>query len=219
MKIGTLFTLEMEDLETRVMAKYRCKVIDKNENYLFIDYPINIKTKKTTFFPKGDKFSISYLGADQVVYQFISKIISRVNLRVPALVIRFPDKNKIQRIQRREYVRIETAVDTAVHCLEDSFSAFTTVTTDISGGGLSVIIPSKHTLAKNKKLNIWLVLQMQSGEYNYINAKAELVLLKLLDNALKTASLKFTSITKQSQQNIIQFCFEKQREARKKELI
>jgi c-di-GMP-binding flagellar brake protein YcgR len=67
-------------------------------------------------------------------------------------------------------------------------------------------------------LDLWLTLDMQSGEYFYINAEAELVFIKEQDTHVHTASLKFINLLKEDQHKIIRFSFEKQREARKKEL-
>lgn len=220
MKIGTLIALEVFSQVSNETEKCHCKVIEKSKSLLFIDYPIHEETKKTVFLTKGKKVSITYVGEDKAVYNFHSEIVKKLKLTVPALAINFPEKANIERIQRREFVRIETAVDVAIHGSDNRFSPFITVTSDISGGGLSVVIPRNNTLEAEKIVDIWLIIQLSSGEYYYIYAEAMIVLIQSLNHhSIKTASLKFTSITKQAQQNIIRYCFEKQRDARKKELL
>ncbi len=54
---------------------------------------------------------------------------------------------------------------------------------------------------------------------NYIHLQGEIIQIYHLKNDFQTASIKFISITDQTRQIIIQFVFEKQREARNKELI
>ncbi|MEC5422445.1 flagellar brake domain-containing protein [Virgibacillus sp. C22-A2] len=216
MKIGTLLTLEFKKAQQTI--KYRCKVIEKNEKYLFIDYPIDTETKKTAYLSKGTKLSATYIGNDQSIYNFRTEIVKKVKLVVPALAIPLPDDDKVQRIQRREFVRIDTAIDVAIHSATNSIAPIVTVTSDISGGGVSIIIPRGRTLEEGSKVTMWIVLHMHSGQYKYITAEAEVVLLKSINNTIQTASLKFTDITKQAQQTIIRYCFEKQRETRKKEL-
>lgn len=218
MDIGTFLTLSVTDPQTRVETKYRCKIIEKNEHYLFIDYPVNEKTKRTSILPKGTYMQSSYIGNDQSVYSFTTKVIAKVNITIPALAIRIPKKTDIKRIQRREYVRIETAVDVSVHHTQDSIKVFTTVTSDISGGGMSIILPTAKTLCENDNLNLWIVLQMHNGKFHYIYSQSKVVRVITDKSSIHTASIKFETISKQDQQAIIQFCFEKQRELRTKEL-
>ncbi|MTW85893.1 pilus assembly protein PilZ [Virgibacillus dakarensis] len=219
MKIGTLLVLETKDPDEETNWEFRCKVIEKNEHYLFIDYPIDNKTNKSALIPKHKPFTVTYVGSDQSVYSFPSEIVAQVKLNVPALAIPMPEKQHINRIQRREFVRIVAAIDVSVHSLETSSTPFTTVTNDISGGGLSIVLPKGVTLTEGEGLDLWFVLPMESGDYQYINAQSEVVRMLFLENTVQTASLKFTGITKQSCQQIIRFCFERQRELRKKELL
>src|SRR5690625_7973422 len=74
MKIGTTLNLTIQDPNTNEIFKYRSKIIDKNEKYLFIDYPVNIKTEKTGFFPIGTKFAAYYLSKNNdQMYKFRSE--------------------------------------------------------------------------------------------------------------------------------------------------
>ncbi|PAV29514.1 hypothetical protein CIL05_11655 [Virgibacillus profundi] len=218
MKIGTLLNLKLKDPHTGVIDKYRSKIIEKNEHYLFIDYPINEQTRKTAFLPKGTIFSAAFAETDKAIYQFRSEIVAKVKLNVPALAIKLPDKSKIQRIQRREFVRIDAAVDVAIHSSEYRFPPFATVTSDISGGGLSIIVPKGIDLDTGLTVDVWLALPFNSGKYEYVYTQAEIVFIKTINHSIVTASLKFISVTKKAQQIVISYCFEKQREARKKEL-
>jgi len=216
MEIGTWLNLELTD-EDQQLKRYRCKVIEKNNHFLFIDYPVNEETKRTALFPNDTYFTVTYIGKDRVAYQFSSKIVTKVNLQIPALAIELPDQNKIKRIQRRNYVRVKTALDIAIHSVDQSFSPFVTVTDDISGGGVSILLPKKSEVAVGERVDVWLTLPMKSGENKYMNSTADIVYMNV-KNQLHLASLKFISIDKQDQQMIIQYCFGKQRENRRKEL-
>ncbi|WP_156289248.1 flagellar brake protein [Oceanobacillus salinisoli] len=218
MKIGTLINIETRDSHTEEVEKYRCKVIEKKNHYIIIDYPINVKDNKTSFLPVGTNITVTYMGRDQAVYQFESNIASKVKSNIPGLAIPYPDKKEIKRIQRREFVRIETSVDVAIHSLEHSFPAFATVTTDISGGGLSILLKHEKMVAVGDKIKTVIVLPIEAHRFHYMIANGEIVFLKSLKNNVKTASLKFTDIDSQDQQMIMRYCFEKQREARQKEI-
>ncbi|MGJ9456834.1 flagellar brake protein [Oceanobacillus sp. CF4.6] len=219
MKIGKVLNLEVRDSRTGIVHEYYCKIIEKNKNYLMIDYPIHAQTKKTAFFPIGTLLSASFIGNDQAVYQFSSEIAARIKMNIPALAIHIPDQTDIKRIQRREYVRIETTVDVAVHSKDNQFPPFVTLTSDISGGGLAIITEKNIELEIGLKADLWLPLQMQNAEYYYIYGQAEIVYIRDMNSRVNLISLKFISISKQDRQRIVRFCFEKQREARQKELI
>ncbi|WP_164218986.1 flagellar brake domain-containing protein [Virgibacillus sp. YIM 98842] len=218
MKIGTLLQLEYKMDGVSEVLKYYCKIIDRNDRYLFIDYPVNEKTKKTELLPKGAHFFAAYIGKDQSVYRFRTELVSKVSLNIPALAIKLPNKEDLKRIQRREFVRVKSAVDIAVYSDNNSFSPFTTVTDDISGGGMSIIVPDGINLELSKDIWIWMVLEMYNGEYQYHNIKAVFVHINKLNRGICIASLRFTALKQEIRQQIIRYCFEKQREARKKEL-
>ncbi|WP_430785522.1 flagellar brake protein [Virgibacillus flavescens] len=217
MEIGTMITITVTDAETNVVTKYRSKIIEENDTYLFIDYPINMETKRTAALPKGAFIKVSYVGNDQSVYLFNTQVIAKVNVTIPALAISIPQESDIKRIQRRAFVRIETAVDVSVHHPGEELKSFATVTSDISGGGMSIVIPRSEEVSENDDLDLWIVLNMHNGEYNYIYSRAKAVRVITDKQNIHTASLKFESISKQDQQLVIRYCFEKQRELRTKE--
>ncbi|RYG73623.1 pilus assembly protein PilZ [Lentibacillus lipolyticus] len=215
MKIGMALNLEVNDRNSGEMITCRSKVIEQNEYYLFIDLPIDTRTDKTVFFPSGTHVMASYIGENQALCTFETHTTETVKLNnIPALAMHLPNPEQIKTIQRRRFVRIKTAADIAVH---GKIDAFTTVTMDISGGGLSVVLPAGSCLAEKERVSIWLVLQMQKGNYHYIAATAQVTRISQDRNG-KGASLEFLVISEQEQQHIIRYCFEKQRESRKKEL-
>ncbi len=211
--------LNLELKESGKIYTYYCKIIEKNDKYLIIDYPIDEKTKKTRMLPKRKLFKVNFVGKDQVVYQFTSEIVAKVKLNVPALAIKIPSPEKVERIQRREYVRVEAAVDIAIHSINHQFEPFVTVTSDISAGGLAVLVPKHIPLEIGTIVDAWFALQMSDNQFHYIYAGAEVILNREANNRINLVSLKFLSITKLNRQLIVRFCFDKQREAKKKELM
>jgi c-di-GMP-binding flagellar brake protein YcgR len=213
-KIGLSLTLTYVQ-QGKEDETYHCKLVDENENYLIIDYPVHEKTKKTKFFPAGTVLKASFVGGDQAIYQFTTKIASRVKRTVPAIAIPKPDPLEIKRIQRRQFVRIDTTLDIAIQ--REGMNGFATVTSDISGGGLSFIVPKGEKLDRGETIHILIVLYFQSGKFVYINVPSEIVFIQE-KNRIRTCSVRFLKLNSKDRQRIISFCFEKQREMRKKEL-
>lgn len=218
MKIGTTLHLKVSDPNTNDFINCRCKIIGEDETYLYVDYPVHMNTNRTCFLSEGTMLLGTYLSHDKSLLQFQSQVIKRIKRTVPALAISNPKSVDIKHIQRREFVRIHVATDVAVHSIDGTFESFTTVTNDISAGGLSIIIPKGINWTKGKEVSLSIVLYTHS-KTNYIHVNGEMIRMKLLKNSLQTASIQFVHISNHMRQDIIQYCFEKQREERKKELI
>ncbi|MDC3424812.1 flagellar brake domain-containing protein [Aquibacillus sp. 3ASR75-11] len=210
-KIGTSLTLELKNTENDESEKFRCKMVEQAKNFIFIDYPINVKTGKTNIFFKGTEFEASFVGSDQSVYCFSTEIKGKQNIKIPTLILSYPGDDQLLRIQRRQYVRIESAIDVSVHEMEGVVQPFTTVTQDISGGGASILLPTHSALRPSMELDLWLVLPMQSGQYEYIYATSEVIrVIEGNQDYPSTASIHFTAIQDKDRQSIIRYCFEKQ---------
>ncbi|GAA5415387.1 uncharacterized protein YpfA [Paraliobacillus ryukyuensis] len=217
-KIGIPLTLETIQNEEE-HTKYRCKVVEQEESTIYIDYPINEKTGRTDIFPKGAEFSVSFIGKDEAVYQFFTEIKGKKQGNMPMLLLHYP-KDKLNRIQRREYVRINSTLDIAVHDLSNEKEAYTSITKDISGGGLSVVLPNDQLQYDEEELvEILLVLPMNNGNTEYIKAKASVVrMLQKKDMHKPLLTLKFHDILEKDRQQIIRYCFEVQLRERRQRL-
>lgn len=210
MKIGREVTLILGD------DRLHSRMIDIKEDYIYLDLPVHMDTRKTFFLQKGHSLIVQFVGKDKVFYQFKTKIVECQLEDLPKLIIRKP--KKIERIQRRKFVRIQTALDIAVHSVNKTFHPFTTVSYDISGGGLSIIVPANTQLLKNDLVKIFIVLPMGKQTNHYISTKAKVLRLQKNKDRITLASLQFKNIYDVDQQKIVQFCLAKQREMRRKEL-
>ncbi|MCA0970328.1 flagellar brake domain-containing protein [Halobacillus litoralis] len=216
LKIGTQINLDIDKGDDHKEEKYRCKLVDLQGDYLFIDYPVHTLTGKTGFFLDGAQFQASFVGEDQSVYWFETEIVTRKKLNIPVIVLKFPGLDKLDRIQRRRYVRVETSVDVSVGGAEHFHP---TVTTDISGGGVALIQPKQQELKEKDPVRMTLVLGMNSGDYHYIEAEGTVVRTFMPKGSKQArASIEFDDILDKHRQKIIQFCFEQQMHMRKRHL-
>ncbi|MFG6114501.1 flagellar brake protein [Halobacillus sp. MO56] len=216
-EIGTPVTLELIHTDRDPQELFKSKIVDKKGDYLFLAYPVGEKTRKTGIFLEGTQFKLSFVGKDKSVYLFETSVFARKKLKIPVLVFYFPGDNEIIRVQRRKYVRIETAVDVAVHSNQSVGPPFTTITMDISGGGAAIVLPESHQLKHQENLDLMLVFPMNSGDIRYIEAKGTVVrIFKNKGVERDIASIEFSSIPDNQRQTIIQFCFERQLYMRKR---
>ena len=103
LKIGTFLQLE-ESGESSIT--YKCRVIDRKKDRILVDYPINEATNRTEIFPVGTRFQIVF-HENHSVYSFPTEIIAKRRERnIPVLILLF-NKTNIEKVQRREFLRIQ----------------------------------------------------------------------------------------------------------------
>lgn len=211
LNIGDTLNLELDEGDDKEKQRFKCRLVDRVKDYLFIDYPINQKTKKVGFFHDDTQFQVSFVGKDQAIYLFETQLQGRQKGQIPMLILRDPGKEKYIRIQRREHVRVETAIDVAVHHKEEELSPFTTITADLSGGGLALVLPGNHNLSGGQDITCWLSLPMQTGEMKFIQGECHVIrIIPRKGNAKEKASIEFIDINERDRQTIISYCFERQ---------
>lgn len=197
--------------------KYRCRVVEKMENKLYIDYPVNNKTGKTVFLLNGTQLKAFVAGDSTSAYFFDAIVLGRVKQNIPMIVLSFPGENSMYKIQRREYVRVDTPVDVAIHSFDGEFQPFVTITRDISAGGAAIILPPAKTLIPGLDILTHFVLPTLSDEYHYVTFRSDVIRIVDGKNGERNkASLKFVDISESDRQLLIKFCFERQLLLKKK---
>ena len=217
-KVGNTVQMELDHQMGDEHQCFRTKVLDYEKGFIYIDYPVDESTGKPVYFLQGTQFKVWFVGKDEAVYLFETEVLGKIDQSMPMLILKDPGEERYLRVQRREYVRIETAVDTVVYPADDSFFPFSTVSLDISGGGLALVLPENHAVKRGQALYISLSLPFRAGDIHYIHTKAELI--RVIDRLgpLK-GSFKFVDISDKERQAIVRYCFERQLEAKKKESL
>lgn len=212
-------TVTLEPINNVDGEKYRCRVVEKKGDKLYIDYPINEQTGRTVFLIDGTQLRASFVGKDNTVYLFETAVLGRYKQTIPMIILTYPGKDGLVRVQRRQYVRIDTAIDVAVHPLNKEFYPFVTVTSDISAGGALLILPNNSKVKPGILIHTWFVLPLLSGEYSYLKLTSKVIRIVPGENGERDkASLELVEIKEHERQLLIKFCFERQLLSRKKGL-
>jgi c-di-GMP-binding flagellar brake protein YcgR len=213
--IGDLIVLEREDSDAD--EKFRCKLLDKKGDRLFVDYPVNQASDKIEFFPNGTKFKASFISKDNFVYLFETTISGRKREKnIPMLELVFPGEKSLSKIQRREFVRIDTAIDAAIHPVKGEFHPFTAITSDISAGGVAIVLPERHELRAKMIVNGWFVLPLASGRFEYLKTRCQVTRVISGENNREKAPLQFIDLKEKERQLVMRLCFERQLAIRKR---
>lgn len=209
MKIGSSIEVTLTGQKS-----FRSKLIDIRDKYMFVSLPKELMIEMIN---KELKCSVSYVEND-LPHHFETTVNSAVKGDIPALVLVKPEKEDIKRIQRREFVRIKTNVDIAIYFHNSNIEPIVTVTQDISGGGLRVVLPKELPLQTKQIVDLYFVLKSSEREYEYVFSKAEIIRTHF-NNGVHSASLKFLLENDRDRQKIISYCFDIQREKRKQGLV
>lgn len=212
LKIGTLLTLE--PTYTERVEKFRCRVVELKDNFIYIDYPINIATNKTAFLVDGAQFRGSFTNEAKQSYVFNTEVVGRRSGNVPMMLLTCPAPEEFIKIQRREHVRVETPVDVAVE-YDGQFHQF--VAEDISAGGTAIILRNAVNFEDGADVKMTIVLPFSNGEIRYVQTAARIVRIFERDE-IRVATVQFTDTDDIDQQHIVRFCFERQLMIRKKEM-
>ncbi len=217
LQIGDIITLELKSSHEK--ETYKCRLVDRNGDHFYIDYPISLKTNRTAFLLDGTKLTATFIGHDgSSIYSFESEVEGRIKRNIPMLMISYPGDKNVVKIQRRQFVRIDTAVDIAIHPLEYEFAPVTAITMDISAGGATVLTPAETGLKAGMTVQTWLVLIMQNGDYHYMKLQSRIVRNTPYSETRNKVSLQFIDTTSGEKQMLLRLCFERQLENKKKGL-
>jgi c-di-GMP-binding flagellar brake protein YcgR len=213
LNIGTSIMIEPVNSDHE---RYRCKVADIEENRIYIDYPIDIQTNRTVFLLNSQSLDIIFIDKKQNAFKFRTQVAGRIKKEIPLIILELPEKEKIEKIQRRQFVRVETTVDAALRFNESDIH-IPTVTTDISAGGCAVILPVDSAPVKHEHGEGIFVLPMQTGDYHYLRLAFK-VIRSWEEAGNRKVSLQFKQIQEKDQQLLIRFCFIRQLQQRKKQV-
>lgn len=210
LKIGTILTLE--PTYTDKVERLQSKVVEQRENIIFIDYPVSLQTNKTVFLIDGTQFRATFRTENNENYAFNTEVLGRTYQNIPMIMLHLPPKDEFIKIQRREFVRVNTPTDVAVKYKNEYYQY---VTEDISAGGLALKSQRPFPFQEKENVELTIVLPYSNGDINYVLTKAKVIRIFERDN-LNIASMQFIETDDVDQQQIVRFCFERQLLLRKK---
>lgn len=212
-KAGT--TLQLEPIHNDTFERYRCRVVEIGEEGLYIDYPIHTKTEKAVFLIDGTQLKASFIVNEQTVLMFETEVKGRKLSKIPMIHIHYPGEEGLEKVQRRQFVRVEANTDISIKINEGYFP---TITEDISAGGCAVLVREGMDLKSGSNISTTIVLPMQTGENQYVEIEGKVIRVWEKSHK-KIASVEFVHLTENQRQLILRFCFERQLNLRKKGLL
>ncbi|MFJ7826228.1 flagellar brake protein [Psychrobacillus sp. NPDC096623] len=211
-KLGTQLTLE--PTFTDKTEKYRCKVVDLDDRFIYIDYPMDTLSNRTVFLMDGMQLRATFVEETKAVYAFQTEVLGKISKQIPVVKLALPAESEFLRIQRRDFVRVSTSVDISVQFEEERYQF---VTDDISAGGTAVILNKDVNFKAGDEVTLLIPLLFNNGDIKYVTTLAQVIRI-FEKGSLTIASLQFTDTDDLDKQQIVRFCFERQLLIRKKTL-
>ena len=209
-KLGTQLILEPTFTDKK--ENYQCKVVDLDDQFIYIDYPMDTISNRTVFLMDGMQLRASFVEESKAVYAFQTEVLGKKSKQIPMIKLALPPDSEFLRIQRRDFVRVNTSIDIAVQFDEARYQF---VTDDISAGGTAIIINTPVNFKAGDEVTLLIPLLFNNGEIKYVSTLAQVIRI-WEKGSLTIASLHFTDTDDLDKQQIVRFCFERQLWIRKK---
>ena len=207
-------TIILEKTYSEQPETYRCRLMDIRDGFLYIDYPVNIHTNRIDYLINGTHLNGTFVGKDKNTYLFTTEIKDRVRENIPLLLLDYAGDDFLQKIQRREYVRVSLSKDVNVQPINNEFAPFTALTTDISAGGAAIIVPQNLKIGTETLLMLGFSFEMRNGDRHEFSIPVKVKRIVDLMNNRKKVSVEFKDLTEIDRQILIRYCFERQLEER-----
>lgn len=192
----------------------RSRVADMDNNNLYIEIPLDEKSRKYYRTQLGEKLQLYFFTPDGVKHLFASTVTGFRKEAVLSLVaLRKPVLEEITKDQRRSFLRVEANLEIAVK-IGDKLR-FVAVTEDVGGGGISFTCERKWPIVPNQIINCWLLLNYKDGSIGHSRFDGEVVRVLPVEPAKHLIMTRFNNIADSDQQKVIRYCFERQLDQRK----
>lgn len=199
-----------EDLEKQEKRIYYSRVEDVRDESVLILPPFQ---KGFTMPPRIGRVITAKVVSDRVPYLFEASLLSFISDQLPLWEISQP--SRVRKIQMRDNVRLSIILNTKLELLDPSREGkvINTLTKDLSGGGMQVVLPEHLPLGSKMKISLPLLPDFT------LETTGEIVrLLPPITDAEKLAAgIRFINLDHRIQNQIIKYIFAKECENRQKE--
>ena len=199
-----------EDLEKQEKRIYFSRVEDVREESILILPPFQ---KGFTMPPRIGRVITAKVVSDRVPYLFEASLLSFISDQLPLWEISQP--SRVRKIQMRENVRLSIILNTKMELLDSGREGkvINTLTKDLSGGGMQVVLPENLPLGTKMKISLPLLPDFT------LETAGEIVRLlpPVTDSEKLAAGIRFINLDHRIQNQIIKYIFAKECENRQKE--
>lgn len=211
-KLSLLEKIEIEIGGKSKVETYYSRVEEiKDDSLTYVIMRPIAKGSYTYLFP-GQELRVIFYRKDAKYY--FDAIVLKGTQNIKDNFIEIGMVSEIQKLQRRNYFRLDTVVpvEVTIYDSDKNERTITANTIDISGGGLKIL--SKYSLEEGS--NVDIKMQIPKIDTKKIDAKVIRTIKSLNNQDMYEIALEYADIDINTRQDIISYIFSKQREILKK---
>lgn len=198
LQIGDAITIEYVN-ENKEVKTAKSKVLENNNDDICINYPSDQETGRTIYLNQETEITVFFFDENQIPYKCTSNVIGKRKEDIPMIVVSIPPKEEMIRLQRREYLRVDTMVKAPIM---QNGEAFDTFIVNMSAGGVAIVVPEGVSLKEYGEVVTDFELPLK--EPAKIKAVAEMNRVYQDEQTGKTRGImEFTEITNDHQQQLL----------------
>ncbi len=204
----------LEYIEENELKKAKSKAVSIENNELLIAYPVDVVTGRTVILHNDMEVTVEFVGKDEVPYRFISRIKGKVKDKLQMICLEMPPREKMKRIQRRQYVRTDAVLDVQIQ--PGNEEEFRTLSYNISAGGIAVVLDDGLSFQSGESLR--LIIRLPEEEHTR-QIETEAVVRRIFNDpksGKRKMTLEFSEIAAGDQQALLQYCIRRQLNKRRK---
>ncbi|MBU8707726.1 cyclic di-GMP receptor DgrA [Bacillus subtilis] len=207
-------TVLLEYIEENELKKAKSKAVSIENNELFIAYPVDVVTGRTVILHNDMEVTVEFVGKDEVPYRFISRIKGKVKDKLQMICLEVPPREKMKRIQRRQYVRTDAVLDVQIQ--PGNEEEIRTLSYNISAGGIAVVLADGLSFQSGESLR--LIIRLPEEEHTR-QIETEAVVRRIFNDPKsekRKMTLEYSEIAAGDQQALLQYCIRRQLNKRRK---
>ncbi|AIX07906.1 MULTISPECIES: cyclic di-GMP receptor DgrA [Bacillus] len=207
-------TVLLEYIEENELKKAKSKAVSIENNELLIAYPVDVFTGRTVILHNDMEVTVEFVGKDEVPYRFISRIKGKVKDKLQMICLEVPPREKMKRIQRRQYVRTDAVLDVQIQ--PGNKEEIRTLSYNISAGGIAVVLADGLSFQSGESLR--LIIRLPEEEHTR-QIETEAVVRRIFNDPKsekRKMTLEYSEIAAGDQQALLQYCIRRQLNKRRK---
>ena len=204
----------LEYIEENELKKAKSKAVSIENNELLIAYPVDVVTGRTVILHNDMEVTVEFVGKDEVPYRFTSRIKGKVKDKLQMICLEVPPREKMKRIQRRQYVRTDAVLDVQIQ--PGNEEEFRTLSYNISAGGIAVVLADGLSFQSGESLR--LIIRLPEEEHTR-QIETEAVVRRIFNDpksGKRKMTLEYSEIAAGDQQALLQYCIRRQLNKRRK---
>ncbi|MBR0010171.1 MULTISPECIES: flagellar brake protein [Bacillus] len=204
----------LEYIEENELKKAKSKAVSIENNELLIAYPVDVVTGRTVILHNDMEVTVEFVGKDEVPYRFISRIKGKVKDKLQMICLEMPPREKMKRIQRRQYVRTDAVLDVQIQ--PGNEEEIRTLSYNISAGGITVVLADGLFFQSGESLR--LIIRLPEEEHTR-QIETEAVVRRIFNDPKsekRKMTLEYSEIAAGDQQVLLQYCIRRQLNKRRK---